>query len=133
MLLQGGGCTAPIAPSQTDLGPATQDDSQAIRAQDAHLIKAEITACARVKKLLPDDTEGLPHQKFLLELSNGTTVLVAHDTKYAPHVPIQAGDILIIHGEYIWNRKGGLIHWTHRSDTPRHEGGWIIFNGTRYE
>ena len=54
-------------------------------------------------------------------------------TKYAPTVPIQAGNVVRIHGEYIWNRLGGLIHWTHHSDSPKHESGWIEFNGQRYQ
>jgi hypothetical protein len=108
-------------------------DQEAVRAQEAQLIKVEITVTAPVKKLLPDDTRGLPHQKFLIELHNGTTILIAHDTKMAPHVPLSVGDTPTIHGEYIWNQKGGLIHWTHHTDTPRHEGGWIDFNGARYQ
>lgn len=110
-----------------------QDDSEALHAQNDHQIKVEVTARAPVYKLLPDDTRGLPHQKFLISLSNGTTVLIAHDTKMAARVPIQPGDSVRIHGEYIWNASGGLIHWTHHTDTPRHEGGWIEFDGKRYE
>ncbi|HEY9784250.1 MAG TPA: DUF3465 domain-containing protein [Candidatus Obscuribacterales bacterium] len=109
------------------------DDSEAIRAQQNQLVKAQITVQAPVKKLLPDDTRGIQHQKFLISLSNGTTVLVAHNTGMAPRVPINAGDVVRIHGEFIWNKKGGLIHWTHHSDTPRHSSGWIEFNGQRYE
>lgn len=108
-------------------------DAPAINAQAQQLIKAEITFTAPVKKLLPADTRGLPHQKFLLELSNGTTILVAHNTRMAPEVPISAGSLVTIKGEYIWNRKGGLMHWTHHTDTPNHEGGYIDFNGKRYE
>jgi hypothetical protein len=88
---------------------------------------------ARVKKILPDDTKGLPHQRLLLDVENGSTVLLAHDIKYAPKVPVQVGDVIVVKGEYIWNRKGGVVHWTHRSDTPRHEGGYIEFSGQRYE
>jgi Protein of unknown function (DUF3465) len=117
-------------PVQTNTAPS---DQEALTAQADHAIKREITVEARVKKLLATDTEGLPHQKFLIELSNGTTILIAHDLKMAPAVPIQAGDVLKIHGEYIWNARGGLIHWTHHSDTPRHESGWIDFNGARYQ
>jgi hypothetical protein len=105
------------------------EDKEAIRAQLDHAIKREITVTAPVKKLLRDDVEGLPHQRFLILLSNGTTILIAHDLKYAPAVPIKQGDVLCIHGEYIWNKLGGLIHWTHHSDTAKHESGWIDFNG----
>lgn len=126
---QGRGSSS-VAVSQQSLADS---DVQALEAQQARAIKVEITCCAPVVRLLPDDTRGLPHQKFILQLSNGTTVLVAHDTKMAPRVPLQVGDRPILHGEYIWNPKGGLIHWTHHTDTPRHEGGWIMLNGQKYE
>ena len=111
----------------------TGPEGEVLNAQQDHARKVEVTVDAPVKELLPDDTQGLPHQRFLLALSNHTTVLVAHDTKMAPHVPIAVGDKVKIHGEYIWNGEGGVIHWTHHTDTPRHEGGWIELNGKKYE
>jgi hypothetical protein len=113
--------------------PAPPAQAQILEAQQGRMIKTEVTVEAPVYKLLPDDTRGLPHQKFLIQLANGSTVLIAHDTAMAPRVPIQPGDVVRIHGEYIWNQKGGLIHWTHHTDTPRHEGGWILFNGQVYQ
>jgi hypothetical protein len=104
-----------------------------ISAQQSQARKVEVTVTARVFKLLPDDTEGIPHERFLLRLANGTTVLVAHDTAMAPRVPLNVGDLITVHGEYIWNERGGVIHWTHHSDNGRHEGGWIDFNGQRYQ
>ena len=114
-------------------GQTEAGDAQAIRAQQLQLVKVPLTVTAPVKKMLKYDDRGLPHEKFLLGLSNGTTILVAHNTKMAPYVPIQAGDLVTVHGEFIWNAKGGLIHWTHHSDTPSHPGGYIDFQGKRYE
>jgi hypothetical protein len=54
-------------PNQT-AGVVSLNDSQAIAAQSEHAIRQEITVVARVKKLLPEDVVGLPHQKFLIEL-----------------------------------------------------------------
>ncbi len=108
-------------------------DAQIIEAQAGHRSKIEVTLSAPVKRLLPEDTRGNPHQKFLLTISNGTTVLVAHNTKLAPHVPIQEGDVVTIHGEYVWNKMGGLVHYTHHSTSRHHESGWIQFNGQQYQ
>jgi hypothetical protein len=131
------GCSSGGAPPSTANQAQTTNlangDGEIIAAQDDHAIKVEVTGEAQVVRLLREDDEGLPHQKFLLRLSNGTTVLVAHDIKTAPRVPLNVGDMIRIHGEYIWNAKGGLIHWTHLSDSPRHESGWIEFNGARYQ
>jgi hypothetical protein len=110
-----------------------KSQKEVLEAQGAQARKVEVLFSARVARLLPDDTEGLPHQRFLLRLANGSTVLVAHDTKYAPHVPIQEGDRVSVKGEYIWNARGGVVHWTHHSDTFRHESGFIESGGKRYE
>ena len=113
---------------------ATGNQQQEIlAAQQDHARKVEVTVDARVDKKLPDDTKGLPHERFLIRLGNGTRVLVAHDTKMAPYVPLQAGDTVRIHGEYIWNEQGGVLHWTHHANTGRHEGGWIDYAGQRYQ
>ncbi len=120
-------------PIDQQSGVPVLNDQEVLAAQNAQAVKTMVTATMPVKRLLPADTKGRAHQKFLLNASNGTTILVAHSTDSAPEVPIQPGDVITIHGEYIWNKKGGLIHWTHHSDTPRHEGGYIDFNGKRYQ
>ena len=42
------------------------------------------------------------------------------------------GDHVIVHGEYIWNPEGGLIHFTHHDPQGTHEGGYIIDGGKTY-
>lgn len=122
-----------IAQPGGELETKNSGDAQVVAAQNYHGIKVEVTVAAEVVRLLADDDRGLPHQKFLIGLSNGTTVLIAHNTRAAPRVPLRLGDTVKIHGEYIWNAKGGLIHWTHHSDNPAHESGWIEHDGTRYQ
>ena len=61
--------------------------------------------------LLKDDNEGFRHQKFILELSSGQTVLVAHNIDLAPRIQnIQKGDQVEFFGEYEYSDKGGVIH-----------------------
>lgn len=125
------------AVAQQSYGSAQQEQSygqdQVIAAQDQHAIKQQVTFTAPVKKLLPDDRQGSKHQKFLLALDNGSTILVAHNIDLAPYLPIQPGTIINISGEYIWNRKGGLVHFTHRATRRGHMGGWVEVGGQRYE
>jgi hypothetical protein len=115
------------------VGPSVSNDSQIVAFQNEHRMNTEVTGKVKVYKLLQEDDEGLKHERFLVMLSDGTTVLVAHSLDKAPSVPVSPEDEIIIHGEYVWNQKGGVIHWTHHSDTPKHEGGWIDFKGRRYE
>jgi hypothetical protein len=85
----------------------------------------EVETGARVVRLLPDDRQGSPHQRFLVRVAGGTTVLVAHNLELAPRVSLMPGDSVELRGEYEWNEKGGVIHWTHPDPDGRHEGGWI--------
>jgi hypothetical protein len=85
-----------------------------------------------VVAMLADDLEGSRHQRFLVRLSGGTTILVSHNIDLAPRVPIEKGDAVSVRGEYIWNEKGGLVHWTHRDPRGRRQGGWIMYRGRRY-
>lgn len=85
----------------------------------------EVETGARVVRLLPDDREGSPHQRFLVRVAGGTTVLVAHNVDLAPRVSLMPGDSVELRGEYEWNDKGGVIHWTHPDPAGRHEAGWI--------
>jgi len=109
------------------------DDSQIVQAEQAHSINMEVTGKATVKVLLPDDTVPPRHQRFVLELSNGSTVLVAHNIDEAEKVPVDAGKSVVVHGVYIWKETGGVIHWTHHSDSFKHQGGWIEYASKHYQ
>ena len=87
-----------------------------------------------VEKLLTDDLEGSRHQRFIIRMTTGHTVLVVHNIDLAPRVnALREGDLVSVKGEYEWNDRGGLIHWTHRDPNSRHEDGWIIHDNVRYE
>ena len=87
-----------------------------------------------VIKLLPDDLRGSRHQRFILRLHDGQTVLVVHNIDLAPKVSgLRKGDTIAFYGEYEWNAKGGVIHWTHRDPQRRHVGGWLKHNGKIYQ
>jgi hypothetical protein len=87
-----------------------------------------------VVKILRDDLEGSRHQRFILELGTGQTVLVSHNIDLAPRVrDLRTGDAIEFYGEYEWNPRGGVIHWTHHDPRGRHPGGWIKHAGNTYQ
>jgi hypothetical protein len=102
-------------------------------AAGAHESGVEVEAHGRVSRLLADDNQGSRHQRFLVRIGGRLTILVAHNRDLARRVPIQIGDSLALRGEYIWNERGGMVHWTHHDPAGRHEPGWIELKGRRYE
>ena len=87
-----------------------------------------------VIRVLSDDNDGGRHQRFILQLASGQTLLVAHNIDIAPRVPALAvGDTIAFHGVYEWNDEGGVIHWTHRDPDGLHEAGWLQHVGATYQ
>lgn len=87
-----------------------------------------------VDRLLADDNDGSRHQRFILRTSERHTVLVAHNIDLAPRLEgLREGEVLSLRGEYEWNDRGGLIHWTHHDPQRRLRGGYIDRQGRRYE
>ena len=87
----------------------------------------------RVTRLLADDNEGSRHQRFILTLDSGHTLLVAHNIDLADRINnIEVGAPVRLFGEYEWNDKGGVLHWTHHDPEGLKDGGWIDYDGVRY-
>ena len=104
------------------------------QAFDRHQSNVQVQSVGRVKAVLADDNEGSRHQKFILGLENGLTVLVAHNIDLAPRIKnIQKGDTVEFYGEYEYTEKGGVIHWTHHDPQNRHVGGWLKYEGEIYQ
>ncbi len=104
---------------------------QAYQAQQSDL---QVQGLGQVVKVLPDDNDGSRHQKFILKLNSGQTLLVAHNIDLAPRIPnLKVGDSVEFYGEYEWNKKGGVLHWTHKDPQNRHAHGWLKHNDQVYE
>lgn len=87
-----------------------------------------------VTRLLSDDENGSRHQRFIVKLASGQTVLIAHNIDIAPRISgLAVGDRVRFYGEYVWNEKGGTIHWTHRDPRGKHVAGWVVHNGKTYQ
>lgn len=94
----------------------------------------QVRGSGRVSRVLADDNKGSRHQRFIVQLASGQTVLVAHNIDLAERVAsIKAGDVVEFNGEYEWNERGGVIHWTHHDPQGIHEAGWIKHRGHTYQ
>lgn len=87
-----------------------------------------------VIRVLPDDLNGSRHQRFIVQLGSGQTLLIAHNIDIAPRIHVlKVGDSVRFNGEYVWNKKGGVIHWTHHDPQGRHVAGWLKHNGNTFK
>ncbi|MDP1597376.1 MAG: DUF3465 domain-containing protein [Methylotenera sp.] len=93
----------------------------------------QVSGKGKVIKLLADDNKDSRHQKFLVKINTQQTLLFAHNIDLAPRVPLQIGDEVSFNGEYVYNPKGGIIHWTHHAPQGDHEAGWVMLNGRKYQ
>ncbi|WP_180162939.1 MULTISPECIES: DUF3465 domain-containing protein [unclassified Acinetobacter] len=129
--------------SQPQIEPVQPADAQqkGQSAEDiiAHAFKnklsnVQVEGAGQVKAVLRDDNEGSRHQKFILTLNNGQTLLVAHNIDLAPRIDdLQKGDTVQFYGEYEYSDKGGVMHWTHHDPNGRHQDGWLKHQGKTYQ
>jgi hypothetical protein len=85
-----------------------------------------------VTQLLPDDTSGLTHQKWIVRLSNGKLIQAVYNTDMCPRVPLKVGDVVSMGGQFIWTNQGGLIHWLHHDPKGARPDGYVNLNGKDY-
>lgn len=103
-------------------------------AASRHVAPGQVSGSGTVIRILADDDEGDRHQRFLLRLQSGATLLVAHNIDIAPRVePLHVGDTVEYAGEFAWNPKGGVVHWTHHDPSGRHPDGWLRHDGRTFQ
>ena len=114
---------------------ATSDNAAVERAYAEKRSTVEVTAQGVVTSVLTDDSgpSGM-HQRFIIRLAGSRqTVLVDNNVTIGQRAPVLPGNDVFVHGEYVWNDQGGLIHFTHHDPAHTHEGGWIELSGIRYQ
>jgi hypothetical protein len=101
-------------------------DSVLAQAFERRQTNLQVEGNGTVARLLSDDRDGSKHQRFILKLGSGQTLLIAHNIDLAPRIDsLAVGDDVEFFGEYEWNSKGGVIHWTHHDPNRAHVSGWI--------
>jgi hypothetical protein len=112
----------------------TADNTELQRAYQQRRSDVQVQGFGTVVKLLRDDLEGSRHQRFIVRIDNDQTILVAHNIDLADRLDtLKQGDKIEFYGEYEWNKKGGVLHWTHRDPQNRHQHGWLVHNGIKYQ
>ena len=123
--LQGGFPSSVAAP---DGGPAASQQ------KSRHRDGAQLTTNGVVVRVLADDRDGSRHQRFIIRVDGGETLLIAHNIDLAPRLNgLVAGERVRVSGEFAWNPQGGTLHWTHHDPRGRHVPGYIEWRGRRYQ
>jgi len=124
----------PAATHAAALETHGSDDAALENAFANRLSNLQIEGQGKVVKILPDDNNDSRHQRIIIRLESGLTLLLAHNIDLAQRIDtLRAGDIIAFYGEYEWNSKGGVIHWTHHDPQGRHPAGWIRHDGQTYQ
>jgi hypothetical protein len=127
----------PIASSELPLADAADARSRAVDSVDTAIAHRRsgvmVDAAGEIAKILSDDIDGSRHQRFIIRLPSGDTVLIAHNIDLARKVPIRRGDLVSVRGQFEWNDRGGVIHWTHHDPDGSHAPGWVEHAGRRYQ
>jgi hypothetical protein len=126
LLLVAAGCDGGPTASPS----AATGDAELARAFQDHTSGVAVEGSGTVVRPLADDLEGGRHQRFILELASGQTILVAHNIDVAPRLEgVEAGDDVAFRGVYEWNEQGGVVHWTHHDPSGEHPSGWLRHDG----
>jgi hypothetical protein len=115
-------------------GYTVGNDSELQNAIENKQSNLQIGGSGYVVKILADDLKGSRHQRFILKIASGNTLLVAHNIDLAPRIDnLNVGDSVAFYGVYEFNNKGGVIHWTHHDPRGQHQSGWLKHNGSTYQ
>ena len=126
--------TVPPSTAPQSSGVLSSSDETLARAFERRTRNLQVEGQGVVRKVLSDDNDGSRHQRFVVALASGQTLLIAHNIDLASRiVGLREGDMVSFSGEYEWNPEGGVIHWTHRDPSKRHPAGWIKHNGKVYQ
>lgn len=120
--------------SVSDTNISVDDQNKIMQVYQQQRSNIQVQAQGTIKAILPDDNHGSRHQKMILQLENGLTVLIAHNIDLAPKIEgLKKGDKVEFYGEYEYSPKGGVIHWTHHDPQGKHIDGWLKYQGRMYQ
>jgi len=115
-------------------GQPLPSSDQVLQAYTGKKSNIQVQGSGTVIKLLADDRRGSQHQKFIVRVASDLTILIAHNIDLAPRIDsLKTGERIDFRGEYEWNPRGGVVHWTHRDPRKHHQDGWLRYKNHIYQ
>jgi cold shock CspA family protein len=123
-----------VSPNQSLVSSTSAADETNLSTYQAPQSGAQMGGVGVVVRVLADDNDGSRHQRFILRLASGQTLLIAHNIDIANRIEaLSSGDRVDFYGQYQSNPEGGVIHWTHHDPDGNHVAGWLKHNGIVYQ
>jgi hypothetical protein len=125
----------PITAAETppEVTTLSAEDEILMSLFDRQASDVQVSGRGVVTQILADDNEGGRHQRFILALDSGQTLLIAHNIDHAPRLDgLSVGDAVEFYGEYYYTEQGGGIHWTHADPDGSHVAGYLKWDGDTY-
>jgi hypothetical protein len=128
--ISGAGLLAGLLLAGCAPGPGSDPNAAVYEAWRAQRSQVEVTASGSVAHLLGlrRGPSGL-HEGFLLHLrgaaGHGLTVRVEDNVDITGEIPLAEGDEVEVRGEYVYDSRGGLIHYTHHDPRGRRPTGYV--------
>ena len=123
-----------VSPNQSLVSSTSAADETNLSTYQAPQSGAQMGGEGVVVRVLADDNDGSRHQRFILRLASGQTLLIAHNIDIANRIEaLSSGDRVEFYGQYESNPEGGVIHWTHHDLDGNHVAGWLKHNGIVYQ
>ena len=94
---------------------------------NSRIDRPQIYAVGVVSALLPDDLQGLPHQKFEIKVGGLINLEIVSNLDFG-RIPVQVGQSVSVCGEFL-DVGEGMIHWTHFDPHGNHANGFTFVNG----
>lgn len=113
--------------------PGNEDDSEIVRAvvnrRRVDFVEGRGMVVIRT---LADDTNGLRHQKWVVQLSNGSSMMAVYNLDMCERVALKVGDHVAMGGQFVWTNQGALLHWLHYDPRKTRPDGYVEVNGKVY-
>lgn len=92
--------------------------------------RPQVIVTGTVSKILAEDHDGLPHQKYILTVNENIKLLIVSNLDFG-RVPLEDGKQVSVCGEF--KKVGqGMVHWTHFDPHGGHPDGFTIVDGQPY-
>lgn len=130
-----GACAAPSTTVSQAQAAGNCDLSNFLAVQHAHVNRAEVTLCGSVTRVRSVRTgRSGAHRDFVVEVGHNDTIEIDANVDVMGDFPISSGEKITVRGEYYYDGGGREgVHFTHHARGGRHESGYLILAGRRYE